>query len=136
MTSGKRRGGAAAALHHHGPASPELATRLRRQLVAWARNKGVPADTTYDIGLASYEAMANTVVHAYPGGTVGPLELHARLADGTVEVTVADRGRWSDDEVPADGRGLELIRKLSPGALILRGEYGTTVRMCWPGGPR
>lgn len=130
MGTGKHR---AAALRHHGPASPQLAARLRRQLMEWARNEGLPADTTYDIGLASYEAMANTVVHAYPAGTVGPLELHARLDIGVVVVTVTDRGQWPGDErLPIHpGRGLDLIRRLSD-AEVLHGDYGTTVRMSWP----
>jgi anti-sigma regulatory factor (Ser/Thr protein kinase) len=119
------------ALHHHGPASPELAGRLRHQLVRWARHEGIPAGTTDDIGLACYEAMANIVTHAYPNGTVGPLELHARLVPGWVIVTVTDHGRWPDGERRA-GYGLELIRCLSDDAEVVRGDYGTTVRMSWP----
>jgi serine/threonine-protein kinase RsbW len=119
------------ALHHQGPASPEVATRLRRQLVEWARHEGLPADTTYDIGLACYEAMANTVTHAYPRGTVGPLELHARLVPGWVVVTVTDHGRWPDPG-HGPGFGLELIQRLSDDAEVVRGDYGTTVRMSWP----
>ncbi len=133
MNTGKHHHRAAASLRHHGPASPELAARLRRQLVEWARNEGIPADTISDIGLASYEAMANTVVHAYPTGTVGPLELHARLDTGSVVVTVADRGQWPGDERAEirPGRGLDLISKLSD-AEVRHGDYGTTVRMSWP----
>jgi serine/threonine-protein kinase RsbW len=132
MNAGRHRS-RAAGLHHHGPASPELATRLRRQLVEWATAEGLPADTTYDIGLASYEAMANTVTHAYPYGTVGPLELHACLEGGSVVVTVRDRGRWPDDDRP--GRGLALINRLADDSAVERGQYGTTIRMCWPRGP-
>lgn len=133
MNVGKHHHHAAASLHHQGPASPELAARLRRQLIEWARNEGVPADTAYDIGLACYEAMANTVAHAYPRGTVGPLELHARLEGGMVVVTVADRGRWLGEKnaTVRSGRGLDLIRKLSD-AEVRHGAYGTTVRMRWP----
>jgi serine/threonine-protein kinase RsbW len=120
-------------LHHHGPASPELATRLRRQLMAWAASGGVNPETTYDIALASYEAMANTVIHAYPHGTVGPLELHARLDDASVFVLVRDHGRWPEDSAP--GRGLALIRDLPEDSEVDRGEYGTTIRMSWPRSP-
>jgi serine/threonine-protein kinase RsbW len=116
-------------LHHHGPASPQVAARLRRQLIRWARQEGIPADTTDDIGLASYEAMANTVEHAYPNGTVGPLEVRARLVSGAVEVTVADHGRWDGS---GTGRGLELINKLPERTEVRRSRYGTTVRMSWP----
>ncbi len=130
MNSGRHHDHTGAFLHHHGPASPELAARLRRQLIEWARNEGIPADTTYDVGLACYEAMANTVTHAYPSGTVGSLELHARLDTGSLVVTVADHGRWEDEHAP--GRGLALIHSLSPDAEVRRGDYGTTVRMCWP----
>jgi serine/threonine-protein kinase RsbW len=131
MNTGRHHDHAAASLHHHGPASPQLAARLRRQLIEWARNEGIPADTTYDIGLACYEAMANTVTHAYPDGTVGVLELHARLDTGSLVVTVTDRGRW-DEEGSDGGRGLALIRSLSDEAEVRRGDYGTTVRMTWP----
>jgi anti-sigma regulatory factor (Ser/Thr protein kinase) len=130
MNTGGHRPRAAAALHHHGPASAELATRLRHQLIAWARGEGLPADTTYDIGLASYEAMANTVIHAYPHGTVGPLELFARMEGGSVVVTVRDHGRWPEDGAP--GHGLALIRELPADSEVDRGRYGTTIRMSWP----
>ena len=82
------------------------------------------------MGLACYEAMANTVTHAYPTGTIGPLELHARLVPGWVVVTVADHGRWPDAP-PESGHGLHLIQQLSD-AEVVRGDYGTTVRMSWP----
>jgi len=129
MNAGRHRS-RAADLHHHGPASPELAARLRRQLIEWAAAEGLPADTTYDIGLASYEAMANTVRHAYPFGTVGPLELHACREGGSIVVTVRDHGRWPDDDPP--GRGLTLISRLAEDSAVERGQYGTTIRMRWP----
>ncbi len=132
MNSGRHRSRAAASMHHHGPASAEVATRLRRQLIAWAAGEGVHPDVTYDMGLASYEAMANTVTHAYPRGTVGPLELHAELENGTVVVTVSDHGRWPEEDAP--GNGLALIRELAADSEVDRGRYGTTIRMSWPRG--
>jgi serine/threonine-protein kinase RsbW len=136
MGRGERHDRVASSLHHHGPASPELAARLRRQLVRWVRSEGVGADTANDIALACYEAMANTITHAYPSGTVGPLELHAWLDHDSVVVTVADRGQWSEPEPRGtdalSGRGLALIRNLADDAEVRPGEYGTTVRMTWP----
>jgi len=133
MTTGRPPPHAVTALRHHGPASPELATRLRRQLVAWAAGEGVDPDIIYDIGLASYEAMANSVTHAYPNGTVGPLELHARLDGSSVFVMVRDHGCWNDDGMP--GRGLALINELPEDCEVDRGRYGTTIWMSWPRHP-
>lgn len=119
-------------LHRHGVASAELATRLRRELVQWANDLRVPTETVQDVELASYEAMANAVVHAYPPGTTGVVELDARLAADALTVTVTDHGRWRTGDHPSGGHGLPLIRNLPAHTNIAPGEYGTTVSMRWP----
>jgi serine/threonine-protein kinase RsbW len=119
-------------LHRRGVASAELATRLRRELVQWANELRVPTETVQDVELASYEAMANAVVHAYPPGTTGVMELDARLASDALIVTVTDHGRWRTDEHPSSGHGLPLIRGLPEQTDIAPGEHGTTVSMRWP----
>ncbi|HEV7652669.1 MAG TPA: ATP-binding protein [Actinophytocola sp.] len=127
-------------LHHRGAATAALATRLRRELHDWAAFAGIPADTVDDLTLSSYEAMANTVRHAYPAGTTGFLELHANLEREDVVVTVADNGRWAptpDERDPVsdgsyDCHGLRLIHDLAAHSEVVRDERGTTVLMTWP----
>lgn len=91
----------------------------------------VPADRVHDIGLAGYEAMTNTVLHAYPRGTLGVLELHARLSRQALTVTVIDRGRWREEAPVGPGHGLPLIRELPDHTEISTGEHGTAVEMVW-----
>jgi len=57
----------------------------------------------------------------------------ARTADGRVLVTVRDHGRWR--KPPLDpgfrGRGLLMIKALTPRVEVLQGPQGTTVHMEW-----
>lgn len=121
-------------LRRRGAASPELATRLRRELADWVRGIGVSAETVRNVVQSTYEAMANAVTHAYPRGTVGALELRAHVDDGgDLVVTVADHGCWrAETERPRRGLGLRVIRTLAGRANIVRGDFGTTVWMVWP----
>jgi serine/threonine-protein kinase RsbW len=122
------------ALHYRVPALPARAATLRQLLCEWAGEVGVPPDTRQEIALAAYEAMANVVVHAYPPGTSGVLELQADLTDGVVTVVIRDEGQWQpppDDPGPLHGRGLPLIRELSLDSRVSPGPEGTTVRMTW-----
>ncbi|WP_225978432.1 ATP-binding protein [Gandjariella thermophila] len=117
------------------PAVAERLTPLRHALADWARRVGLSPEITHDVVLASYEAMANVVEHAYHGGG-GVLDLHATYSSEhvRVSVTVADYGRWrppADDPGPLHGRGLSLIRTLASRAEVEPGPRGTTVRMHW-----
>jgi serine/threonine-protein kinase RsbW len=122
-------------LRRRGRASAELATALRRELVRWASALNLPAAVVGDIALAGYEAMANTVLHAYPRGTLGVLELRARLTLQALTVTVVDRGRWRTDAAVRPGQepghGLPIIRELPDHTEIAAGEHGTSVSMVW-----
>ena len=117
-------------LHHRGVASAESVTSLRTELAKWLRTVGVSADVAYDLVLSSYEAMANVVAHAYPAGTTGFLNLDAHLGKDDITVTVRDRGSWKPT-TGTGGRGLALMRHLSNGMDLTRGEHGTTVDMRW-----
>jgi serine/threonine-protein kinase RsbW len=122
-------------LHYRGPAIAARLSVLRRQLATWARRVGLPAADADGMALASYEAMANVVAHAY-GDEIGMLDVRATCPpdQDTVTVTVTDNGRWQPP--PAEpgilrGRGLPLIRSLSHTADIVPTPHGTTVHMHW-----
>jgi serine/threonine-protein kinase RsbW len=115
-------------------ASVELPTTVRLHLTDWLRGLGASDDAVFNIGLATYEAMANAVTHAYPPGIVGQVEMHAWVDDGTITVTVTDHGRWKpplNEPDPLHGRGLVLIRQLAEQTSVLPGEQGTLIRMSW-----
>jgi len=114
------------------PAEPDQLNPLRDQLAAWAREACLTAERVGDVLLAVYEAMANVVVHAYPG-RLGTFDLYARHAGSTVTVTIRDYGQWRPVPRPTvlGGRGLPMIRTLADRALIETGSAGTTVTMTW-----
>ncbi|NYH79662.1 anti-sigma regulatory factor (Ser/Thr protein kinase) [Actinopolyspora biskrensis] len=117
------------------PAAPERLPPLRNALAEWAGTVGLDAEQVEVLMLASYEALANVVAHAYPDGS-GVLDLEARLLPEPtrVEVTVTDYGRWcpeSEQRRDLGGRGLILLRSLAEHAEVLTGGEGTTVRMSW-----
>jgi serine/threonine-protein kinase RsbW len=122
-------------LHRRVPAVAERLTQLRLAVADWATRLGLAADLIEDLVLATYEAIANVVEHAYRDCLGGLFDLCAR-ADrtlGTVTVTVTDYGRWRPP--PADpgsrGRGLPLIHHLAEHADIVPSPHGTTVTMTY-----
>ena len=113
-------------------ATPRQAGIVRREVVSWARVRGLGADLAEDIGLAVGEALANVVDHAYPDDD-GTLTLAAIAELGFITVTVSDTGRWKDAPPdPVRGRGTALIRALAAETAIVTSPSGTTVRMTWP----
>ncbi|WP_017973713.1 ATP-binding protein [Actinopolyspora halophila] len=117
------------------PAAPERLPALRNALAEWAGTAGLGAEQVEMLMLASYEALANVVAHAYPDDS-GVLDLEARLLheSARVEVTVTDYGHWrpaQEEHRDLGGRGLILLRSLAEHAEVSTGEGGTTVRMHW-----
>ena len=65
--------------------------------------------------LAVTEACTNVVVHAYPDGREGPMEVTATLTDDTLTVVVRDEGHGMGlrPDSPGLGLGLPLIASLA-----------------------
>jgi anti-sigma regulatory factor (Ser/Thr protein kinase) len=117
------------------PATAEQLGQLRHALTAWATGHGLADHIIKDMVHATYEAMANVVLHAYHDRGGGTLDLyaHADRARGTVTVSVADYGCWRPPPLNhgARGRGLSLIRGLAEHTGIRRNRSGTTVTMTY-----
>lgn len=120
-------------LRRHGvPASAGDLPVLRDEVDEWARAAGLDADSAESLALATYEAMANAVEHAYAGAT-GVLDVEAVCDAAGIEVTVTDHGSWRppQDSDQQRKRGLPLIERLADEAVVTSGERGTRVQMRW-----
>jgi anti-sigma regulatory factor (Ser/Thr protein kinase) len=90
------------------------------------------AQTLSDIRLAVTEACTNVVVHAYPDGEEGPMEVLATLLGDELRVVVRDEGRGIGPrpDSPGLGLGLPLIASLTESVELGRDqEERTEVRM-------
>lgn len=113
------------------PADAQEIGRARRAVAAWATQAGLPPPTVDDVVLATYEALANAVDHAYSTGA-GAVSVTAEATDGEVLVVVRDHGHWRPPRpTNARGRGLRLIHQLAHHVTLDRDSDGTTVRMTW-----
>ncbi|CCQ13495.1 putative anti-sigma regulatory factor,serine/threonine protein kinase [Rhodococcus sp. AW25M09] len=116
------------------PADADRASELRRELGEWLDGVGVDQDRAYDVVLATYEAIANSVEHAYRDHSDrGTLDIRVLCgAEGRIDVKVTDRGDWaSHSSDPNRGRGVPLMRALADSAAVTSDESGTTVHMIW-----
>ena len=118
----------------------ELALAARAENIAIVRHAlgglgeayGVPELKLSDIRLAVTEACANVVVHAYPDGQGGPMEVLANICEDELTVRVRDWGRGIGprSDSPGLGLGLSLIAALTETVQLTRGgAEHTEVRM-------
>ncbi|HJS27115.1 MAG TPA: SpoIIE family protein phosphatase [Actinomycetota bacterium] len=112
------------------PAEPDALSQMRRRLARWLDAAGVPADVRGDVVLASSEAAANSIRHAY-GPSRAWVEVEAAVSSDEVHVVVRDRGRWRAPR-GRGGRGLSVIEACMRSVEIDRGAAGTEVRMRRP----
>jgi len=110
------------------PAEPHVLAPFRWTLRRWLREIGASPQIANDILVASGEACANVIQHAY-GAKEGLLEVDLVVLDGTVEVTVRDRGAWRPSDGRGTGYGERLIRGLMDSVDVNSGSGGTVVRM-------
>ena len=110
------------------PADPDLMPMVRQVLGAWLRNRGASQAEVDEISLASAEACANAIEHAYSPG-LEAFEIHALRDDAQVAVTIKDFGQWRAPRGRNRGRGMMLMQGLMDEVDVERGERGSSVRM-------
>jgi anti-sigma regulatory factor (Ser/Thr protein kinase)/putative methionine-R-sulfoxide reductase with GAF domain len=114
-------------LHVTMPAERDALAPLRRRLRAWLRAQGATSDELAAIVLASGEACANAVEHAYPA-VRSTFDLEARMEDGTVVVVVRDHGNWREPRTGTHrGRGLGIMRATMDSVDVRSTDQGTEV---------
>jgi serine phosphatase RsbU (regulator of sigma subunit)/anti-sigma regulatory factor (Ser/Thr protein kinase) len=110
------------------PAEPQMLAVIRRNLSWWLRQVGVDQSDANEILVACGEACANVVQHAY-GLASGTIELDVGMVDGTVDLTVADRGSWRRPADRGGGWGVSLMESLMDTVELSQGPLGTEARM-------
>lgn len=114
------------------PARAENIAVVRHAFGALGEAFAVDPQILSDIRLAVTEACTNVVVHAYPDGHEGPLEVRASLGAEELTVVVRDQGRGvvPRADSPGLGLGLPLIASLAESVNLGRDdEQHTEVRM-------
>jgi anti-sigma regulatory factor (Ser/Thr protein kinase) len=107
-------------------ARPGSLAPIRHLLRRWLLERGATEDEAFDVIVATQEACANAIEHAYGPG-VAEFALDASYEDGQVTLTVADRGAWR--AARGHNRGLPLMRELMDTVDVTQGEQGTTVTL-------
>jgi anti-sigma regulatory factor (Ser/Thr protein kinase) len=96
-------------------AEPSEVTDARRWAVRAAVAAGMDPERATDVGLAAAEALANAVMHAYPGREPGWIDLELHEEGDRLLLVVCDDGvgmRTRSDS-PGAGYGLTLIGAIS-----------------------
>lgn len=116
------------------PAVPPSVTEARETLATFGADAGAdPAD----VELAVAEAVANAVLHAFPGARSGTVTLRATVTGDTLVVQVTDDGSGMrpNPEGGGLGLGLALIGRLTASFSVSEPEHGgTSLRMSFPTG--
>jgi anti-sigma regulatory factor (Ser/Thr protein kinase)/putative methionine-R-sulfoxide reductase with GAF domain len=111
------------------PADVESIPLMRRVLGRWLQEAGATQDQADDVSLATSEACANAIEHAYGPGP-GILEVSASVSPGgDALVAVRDFGSWRQSRGANRGRGLLLMEGLTDSVEVVRGDDGTTVQL-------
>ncbi len=119
------------------PARAENVAVVRHAIAGLAEQIGMDDAATADLKTVVTEACMNVVVHAYPEGEVGLLEVEAVPDEGGLTVAVRDFGSGISPRPGVDRPslriGLALIAALSSSFEIRGGvERGTEIRMHLP----
>jgi anti-sigma regulatory factor (Ser/Thr protein kinase) len=122
--------GARPELQFQRAASPAAVPEARRVLHTWLCDNAVSGDDRFDVLVATTEAYANAVQHAY-GITVGTVEIDACISDREVNIAVKDHGSWRATGASRNGggRGLAMMRALMDSVEVESNSHGTEIRM-------
>jgi anti-sigma regulatory factor (Ser/Thr protein kinase) len=101
---------------------------FRGMLRRWLAAAGAEPDELHDVTMAANEAIQNAMEHAH-GLTRQTVDVTLDCDDGTVAVTVSDKGEWRSPRESSRGRGLPLMRALMDSVEIDPGPLGTTVAL-------
>jgi len=110
------------------PAVPDELGNMRRAMRTWLAGLGAGDEECYDLLVATTEAAANAIEHAY-----GPVNASFRV-DGALEgdearIDIADNGRWRPPRGTNRGRGTLLMQELTDGFEVVTGNHGTVVHL-------
>lgn len=119
------------------PATRRSAAEARAAAREWCGERGA-RDRLEHISLAVTEAVANTVVHAYPGRQDGEVVVRFRMAgEGVLELSVRDFGVGMRAPDPEQQHfGLRLIHELADSADVTDAGPGTLIVMRFRAGGR
>lgn len=112
-------------------ATPKQLASIRRCLMPWLQEAGVPEPQATDIVLVISEACTNCVEHAYVGHKVGKMRLEMEADRGEIRARIVDSGSWKPptNRPGNGGRGLLLMRAMSDSMEIESHPRGTTVNL-------
>ena len=110
------------------PAEIESIPLMRRMLGRWLTDAGATRADVDDLTLATAEACANAIEHAY-GLAPGVVHVRAWMADSRVTIAVQDFGNWRPPRGKNRGRGLVLMEGLTDDVEVRRQDEGTTVEL-------
>ena len=111
------------------PAEPTSLALMRRALRRWLTHSGAAEDELYDLLVASSEAAANAVEHAY-GPVDAAFEVEASAnADDEALIVVRDFGGWRPPRGQNRGRGTLLMKELTDHFELIASDTGTEVRL-------
>lgn len=115
------------------PAVAESVPVMRHAVAGMAQRSGV--QDPYAVALAVSEVITNVVLHAYPEGEAGVVELSAAVNGAAFSVAVRDRGAGMRPRTdsPGLGLGLAIAAHLASALEVApRPGGGTTITMRFP----
>lgn len=108
-------------------------TLIRAELRRWVAPLELTTDAVHDLVLAVNEAVSNAIVHAYPTGTADDtVQITLPTTADSLQMEVADHGRWRTPAPDGCGRGIALMNRLMAAVFIHYDSRGTQVVLHHP----